>query len=256
MNNLKTITLLGKGGVGKTLLSALIGKYFIDQDKKVLFIDADPARGLQTALNVEQVKTIGEARVEIIKTVKISSKIEEKQNLVNIIDYLLLEALYEDPRFSLLVMGQTDTLGCYCPLNSLLRETIKSIGSEYEIIIIDAEAGIEQVNRQVVETVAYPIIVTDNSLRGIKTSLMINDLIKKIPKMKPLQTGIIFNRVDKIEPTLLNYLPPDLKIYGHLPSDAEIAKFDLQGKSLIELTSSFSLSKIKEMMPEIDHQKS
>jgi predicted O-methyltransferase YrrM len=55
------------------------------------------------------------------------------------VDYLMLEALYEAPDFSLLVMGRTDTVGCYCPLNELLRGTIAAISSQYDVIIIDAD---------------------------------------------------------------------------------------------------------------------
>jgi len=230
-----TIALLGKGGVGKTILATLIGSFFIQHQKKVLFIDADPARGLQTALDIEDLKTIGEARVEIIKAAKISTKTKEKSHLPDIIDYLLLEALYETPFFSLLVMGQTDTLGCYCPLNSLLRETIQTIGFEYDFIIIDAEAGIEQVNRQVVETVDYPIIVTDNSMRGVKTALRLEELIHKVPNMNPVEIGIIFNRVPEVSQDLLELIKPKLKFYGLVSADPQVAEFDLKGKSLLEL---------------------
>ena len=63
------------------------------------------------------------------------------------VDYLLLEALYEAPQYGLLVMGQTDSIGCFCPLNTLLRSTIKTIASQYDVVIIDAEAGFEQISR-------------------------------------------------------------------------------------------------------------
>ena len=183
--NTITIAMLGKGGVGKTMLSAVFGKIFSDMGKRILLVDADPVQGLTTALDIKDIKTIGQARVEIIQKARMVNSEEEKERIADIIDYLLMESLYETPDFSLITMGQTDRLGCFCPINSLLRNTIQSIGSQYDIIIIDAEAGIEQVNRQVVETVDYPVIVSDNTMRGMNTAFMIADMIERIPVMEP-----------------------------------------------------------------------
>jgi CO dehydrogenase maturation factor len=191
---------IGKGGVGKTILSTLAGRIFMERGERVLFIDADPAMGLATSLQVDGFKTIGRAREEIIREAKISNSVEEKERLSEIIDYLLLEALFERDRFSMIVMGQTETLGCYCPINNLLKNTIGSFASQYDVVIIDAEAGIEQINRQVVESVQYPVIVTDNSMKGVKTALMIEDRIRNIPAMSPVKTGLIFNRVESADP--------------------------------------------------------
>lgn len=184
MNEPIILAFLGKGGVGKTVLSALTGTILSACGKKVLFVDADPAMGLTSALEVSDIKTIGAAREEIIRQARISSSSEEKEKLADIVDYLLMEALYEGQGFGMVAMGQTNTLGCYCPVNNLLRSTIKSIASQYEAVIIDAEAGIEQVNRQVVESVHYPVIVTDNSLRGARTAVMISSLLKKFPSCR------------------------------------------------------------------------
>jgi CO dehydrogenase maturation factor len=180
----------GKGGVGKTILSALTGKVFARQGKNVLFVDADPARGLEGSLGVVHSRTIGQAREKIIRAASRKKAAGKESDLHNIIDYLMLEALYEPPDFSLLVMGRTDTIGCYCPLNELLRGTIAAISSQYDVIIIDAEAGLEQVNRKVVETVHYPVIVCDNSLRSVRTALMIDEIITGISGMRPVKTSI------------------------------------------------------------------
>jgi len=247
------LSMLGKGGVGKTALSALIGKIFIESGKRTLFLDADPAMGLALVLELDDHKTIGEAREEIIKQARISNSAKEKEMLSDIIDYLLLEALYEGPNFSLMSMGQSETLGCYCPLNSLLRNTIQAIASEYDVIIIDAEAGIEQINRQVVESVDYPIIITDNSMRGIKTSINIDTIIQRVPKMEPVKTGVIFNRVDEAAPELIEKIKADnLLYYGSLRPDPEISKLDLTGKSILEIgTDSISFNDMKKVLANI-----
>ncbi|HOW80970.1 MAG TPA: AAA family ATPase [Spirochaetota bacterium] len=236
MNAPLIIAFIGKGGVGKTVLSALTGKLFMELGRKVLFIDADPAMGLAASIGAENFKTIGRAREEIIKRARIASTIEEKERLGEVLDYVLLETLYERPGYSLIVMGQTDTLGCYCPVNGLLRRTIGALASNYDAVIIDAEAGIEQVNRQVVESVQYPVIVTDNSLRGVKTALMINGRIGDIPSMKPVQTGVIFNRVESPDPDLVGTVTAGGMLdYEHIGPDPDIREFDLRGTPLIDM---------------------
>ncbi len=235
MHETKIAAMLGKGGVGKTAISAMLGRLLIGRGLRVLFIDADPAMGLACALNISGYKTIGEARLEIIEQARISSSEEEQARLADIVDYLLLEALYETPDYGLLVMGQSDRLGCYCPLNSLLRSTIRAIGAQYDWIIIDAEAGIEQVNRQVVESVHYPVIITDNSLRGVKTALMIHELIEKIPQMRPEKCGVIFNRVEAAAPELQQKLGR-LECYGAVGVDLAISQADLTGSSILAAT--------------------
>jgi CO dehydrogenase maturation factor len=236
MNKTIIIAFLGKGGVGKTVLSALAGKILSARGKRVLFVDADPAMGLTSALEVDAIKTIGTAREEIIRRAKISNSSQEKQQLSEIVDYLLLEALYEGPDFGMVAMGRTDTLGCYCPINNLLRSTIQEIASQYEIVIIDAEAGIEQVNRQVVESVHYPVIVTDNSKRGVKTAVMISRLLKKVPKMAPIKVGAIFNRVEEADGDLVKMiLEEGMDYYGSLKPDPAISELDRRGISIANI---------------------
>jgi CO dehydrogenase maturation factor len=235
MNTTKIFAFLGKGGVGKTILSALTGKFFLEQGKKVLFIDADPAMGLAIALKVEGQKTIGQAREEIIKQAKIVNSTEEKERLADIIDYLLFSALLETPSFSMLIMGQTNTLGCFCPVNALLKGTISAIASQYEVIIIDAEAGIEQINRQVINTVNYPIIITDHSVRGLKTVISLKKIIDQIKDIQPEKIGTIFNRVESVEDRHLAEIKSHgIHCYGLIRPDPYITEFDAQGKSLLE----------------------
>lgn len=253
MNSI-TIALLGKGGVGKTIISALIGKVFSMADARVLFVDADPAMGLSLSLGIGVVKTIGEAREEIIQKAKGAGSYDKKEDISEMIDYLLLEALYESPDFSLVSMGSTNSLGCYCPLNTLLRGTIKAIGSGYDVIVIDAEAGIEQINRQVVETVDYPVIVTDNSMRGISTARMINEMIQRVPYMAPVKTGVIFNRVLQESADLIEMVENSgLIYYGSIKPDPEITALDMKGETLFSISeSSLSLKGVKGMLSQIN----
>ncbi|MGE5423252.1 MAG: AAA family ATPase [Ignavibacteriales bacterium] len=235
MSQPEIITFLGKGGVGKTVLAALTGKIFMEKGKRVLFVDADPTMGLTTALELTGVKTMGQAREEIIRRAWIATSFQEKAKMAEMIDYMLLEALFEGPDFSILTMGQTDTLGCFCPVNTLLRQTIGAIASQYEVVVIDAEAGIEQLSRQVVESVHYPIVVADNSVRGVKTAITVRDTILKVPTMSPLRLGMLFNRVDQVNSSLIEMAENAcLEVYGWISHDPQIADIDADGKCLVE----------------------
>lgn len=68
----KIIAVAGKGGVGKTSISAAIVKLLVQKypDKKILAIDADPAVGLSTALGIDVKMTIDDIRKEIVETVE------------------------------------------------------------------------------------------------------------------------------------------------------------------------------------------
>jgi CO dehydrogenase maturation factor len=229
------IAYLGKGGSGKSILSSLTAKIAKEKNKKMLLIDADPAMGLATALDVQNYKTIGKAREEIIRQAKIARS-EEKSRLSEIIDYLLMEALYETDSYSLLVMGQTNTVGCYCPINSLLRETIATIADNYDVVIIDAEAGIEQINREVTKSVHFPILLTDNSMRGAKTTVLAKNTIVNSPGLNPVKTGVIFNRVKQGDADLIKLTKEaGITYYGDIPSDEIIAQRDRKGESALEV---------------------
>jgi len=228
---------LGKGGAGKTILSALCGKLAIARGKKTLFVDADPAQGLSTALGEDGARTIGEAREEIIRQAKqVGKSPDAAADLGDQIDYLLLQTLQERDGYGLLVMGRTQTIGCYCPVNRLLKDAIRAIAAHYDVLIIDAEAGIEQVNRQVVETVHYPLVITDNSLRGAKTALLVQQAIAQSETMAPRKTGVIFNRVDQPDPALQQMLESaGLAVYGSIPADPLVTERDRRGLSPLQM---------------------
>ncbi len=244
------IAALGKGGAGKTILSSLTGKIALARGKRTLFVDADPAMGLATALAVEGYRTIGEAREEIIRKAKQAGKSPDAAaDLSDQIDYLLLQTLLERDGFGLLVMGRTNTIGCYCPVNRLLKDAIRSIAAHYDVVVIDAEAGIEQVNRQVVESVHYPILITDNSLRGVKTALLVHETLSRSPTLAPAKTGVLFNRVEAPDPALRDMLVSGgLAVYGSIPPDPLVTERDQRGQSQLEMppgsTSLEALSQI------------
>jgi CO dehydrogenase maturation factor len=144
-NLLRLLAVCGKGGVGKTAFTSMMSRVLLESGKagNLLLIDADPAMGLPNALGIDVRHTMGQVRENIIETARKGKKKETVQ-LVDTLDYMALEALIETDDFALLAMGRTETLGCYCPVNDLLRGAIESLSKSFDTIIIDGEAGLEQ----------------------------------------------------------------------------------------------------------------
>ncbi len=226
---------LGKGGAGKTALSALTAKLLMKKPgRKILLVDADPAMGLSLALGLKRFRTIADARAELIKGAREARNGNDKRQMAMMVDYLVMECLKEEPGFSFLSMGRSREKGCYCPVNTLLRESLEALAENFDWIVIDAEAGMEQVSREVTQRVSHPLIVTDSSLRGITAALAIANALKTSVQAQP--AGVIFNRVKKPDRSLLKLLKQSkLPCLGHIPPDQNISRFDREGKSLLDL---------------------
>jgi len=246
----RLVAVCGKGGTGKTVFTAVAARVLLDSDKagKLLLIDADPAMNLPSVLGVDVERTMGQIREEIIVTARKGEE-EERIKLAHMLDYMVLEALVETDKFALLAMGRTETLGCFCPVNDVLRGAIETLSKSFDTIIIDGEAGLEQLNRQVMRHVDTLIIVSDATSRGIKTAALIKGMVEKDRVIQCERIGLVFNRVQGNE-TMLKQLAQDigLQVLGFIPQDPDIAYCDLVGKPMTELTESPGLEAIRDIV--------
>ena len=250
----RLIAVCGKGGTGKTALTAMMTRVLLDSGKagNLLLIDADPGTGLPDALGIKVRRTMGQVREEIIKTARGSDK-EKKEKLNSMLDYMVLEALIETDKFSLLAMGRTETLGCFCPVNNLLRDAMETISRNYDTIIIDGEAGLEQINRQVVRRLDTLIVVSDATSRGMQTAGQIKKMVENDKVIEVKKMGLVFNRVQGND-ELLRQAARDigLKVFGYIPQDDEVAHYDLIGKPLSELPgTSHALAAVRTIVKNI-----
>jgi CO dehydrogenase maturation factor len=235
--NKRLLAVCGKGGVGKTAFTAMMSRVLVEGGRagRLLLIDADPAMGLPIALGLQVARTMGQVRESIIETAKRGKK-EEKAHLVDTLDYMAFEALTETDDFALLAMGRTETLGCYCPVNQLLRGTIETLSRSFDTILIDGEAGLEQLNRQVMRGVDTLVVVSDATSRGIQTASLIRHMVEDDKVIECNRIGLIFNRVQSNR-ELLERSARDigLQVFGYIPHDENIAYHDLVGKPITEL---------------------
>jgi len=244
----RLIAIAGKGGTGKTVLTALMTKILVSFDKdKILVIDADPAMGLSNILGVRVGKTLEDVRNEIIKVAS-TGKREEKTQMVMMLDYKVFEALVEKRGFALLAMGQPKAPGCFCPANTLLKSAVQSLSKSFDIVLIDCEAGLEQISRKVVSSVETLTITTDVTMRGVKTAVAIKKAAHKFTKAR--RVGLVVNRVRNGEKSIQSLtLKAGMEIFGWIPEDHHITEWDLVGRPIIDLSqTSPSVIAVRQIM--------
>ena len=241
-----TLAVCGKGGVGKTSLSALIVKRLSeDPDNRILAIDADPAVGLSFPLGITVQKTVDDIRNELIARLE-AGETTDREELVRSLDYELLNALEEKDNIAFLAIGRPEGDGCYCRVNALLKDIIREIAANFDYVIIDAEAWIEQINRRVMEMVTHLLIVSDASLKA----RTIVETIHRVAKQKCAleKAGVIFNKMrDQQEIDAMGSIP-GLTIWGWLLENDRLREFDREGRSFFQLPDKDILNQLDEVI--------
>lgn len=234
MSKTKIIAFSGKGGVGKTSLAAasvrLLAKRY--PGKRILAIDADPAVGLSTALGIEVHQTIDDIRKEIIASVDEHDS-RTALELLGEAKYHIFDAMEETEEYSFLAVGRPEGAGCYCKINFYLKDVITILAQEFDYVVIDGEAGIEQINRRVMEKVTHLFLVTDQSKKGCQVIRTIKQVADEMVMYD--QLGVIVNRI--VSPVAKDYVDTGaLPVLSWIPDDRELAEADMKGKDIFSLS--------------------
>ncbi len=233
MEQTTIIALVGKGGVGKTSLSAVTVRLLARAypNKRILAIDADPAVGLATALGVEVTATVDDIRKSFVQAAE-SGNSSAAIELLGEAKYQMSDALAEKDNVSFLAIGRPESAGCYCKVNAYLKEIISAIAGNFDYVVIDGEAGIEQVNRRVMEKVTHLILVSDASRKGLQVIQTIHKVAKELVMFD--KTGVIINRMPDM--SLADTLDTgDLPLLSCIPDDRTMALCDMRGDTVFAL---------------------
>ncbi|MHB8989549.1 MAG: ATP-binding protein [Desulfobulbia bacterium] len=231
----KIIALAGKGGVGKTTISALLIKYLTERNMTpILAVDADANANLNELLGLELNATIGQIRKEL------KGDMPPNMTRDQYMEMKVHQALVEASGFDLMAMGQPDGPGCYCAANQHLAMTMDHLADNYKYIVVDNEAGMEHLSRMNLRDIDYLIVVSDPSARGIMTAKRIAELTGPLG-VTIKKKCLIVNRVPepaseellaKIEETVES---TDLPLGGLLPASNELVAQEITGKSYLLL---------------------
>jgi CO dehydrogenase maturation factor len=179
------IAITGKGGVGKTTVTALLCHLYAKEGKKVIAVDADPDANLASALG------ISDADISRLKPIaEMDDLIEERTGarpgtsggvfkLNPRVDDIPENFGFKYDGITLLIMGKSKSAasGCYCPEHTLLRRLLKHLIVERdEVVVVDMEAGIEHLTRGTAEGVDSFIVVVEPGKRSIQTARTVKEL--------------------------------------------------------------------------------
>jgi CO dehydrogenase maturation factor len=231
------IAITGKGGTGKTTIAGLIVLRLIARGcRPVLAVDADPNTCLDAILGVQVKKTIGSVREEAREAAGqgMASGISKQQ----LLEIKIAESLVEANDFDLIAMGRPEGPGCYCYANNVLKSILSQISSSYPYIVLDNEAGLENLSRRIVQKVDLMIMVADQSRNGLETVNRLYSLAKEMD-IKYDKLAVIINRLRIGElPTDTSELKAKTKadfLFG-FSDDVQIAELAENGTSLLSLS--------------------
>ncbi|OVE79780.1 hypothetical protein BVY01_01555 [bacterium I07] len=223
-----TIAVSGKGGVGKSTISALTIHWLNRQGiKSILAVDADSNVNLNELLGVQAGPSVGAVREEMKEKVNALPGGMSKQEFL---EYKIHSGLVETESFDLITMGRPEGPGCYCYANSVLRDVFDTLSRNYEYMIIDNEAGMEHLSRRTVQQIDYLLIISDPTVRGIQTAGRISRLLHELDT-RVGSKYLIINRVrSNLSAALqLQIKEEQLILLSLLPENDEIRELDSNG---------------------------
>ncbi len=243
----KRIAVAGKGGTGKTTLSALLIRYLIEKypTKSILAVDADANANLNEALGVEVLETIA----TILEDTKKPDAVPTGMTKDIFIEYRLSRAMVEENNFDLVVMGNPQGPGCYCYPNDLLKNFLEKLSKNYDFMIIDNEAGLEHLSRRLLPIIDLLLVTSDSTARGIRSAGRVKDIVESV-KIAVSKMGLVIGRSREGDSGQLSgeVAKSGLELLGEIPHDLLVAEYDLNGKALLALPADTAAVKVSKQL--------
>jgi len=228
------IAVAGKGGTGKTSVSSLVIRYLIKKGKgPILAVDADPNANLGESLGLDIKQTVG-LMLDAFQKDKI--KIPAGMTKEAYLEYKLNEVMVESGGLDLVTMGRGEGPECYCYPNLVLRKFADTLANNYAYTVMDNEAGMEHLSRRTTQNIDSLLIISDHSVKGVRTVARIRDLVSEL-KLVVRRQSIIINFVPTdIDPIIAKELEKlEIEPEAIIPLDEEVYQYDLKQKPLLDL---------------------
>ncbi len=234
---MRIIGFFGKGGTGKTTLTALVLRELVKRRMgEILVVDADPNECLASVLGVDRPSRLSDMLLKYKRQREQSPELTGIDIFQNLFDTLLMEGEHEG--YDMLVMGRGEGTGCYCSVNSLLLAVFaKTIDDEhYDYLLMDCEAGVEHIARKTSANINDAIIVTDAS----KVSLDTLERIKVVASEVNTRIETYYVVANRCRPDMLSRVEETaerlgFRYLGALPDDPNLAEIAYEGKTVFDL---------------------
>lgn len=230
------ILICGKGGCGKSTITALIAKKLNGMGYKVLLIDADESNfGLHRLIGLPQPTDImtdlgGKQafKSKMNQTFPAESKPFSRETGL---DELPEVCVTRSGGIRLAVIGKIHHYGegCACAIGLLSKQVLASLSiDQNEIVIVDTEAGIEHFGRRVDAECDLIIGVVDPTYE----SMMMSRTIQELADQANVDLYFVLNKVTaEIEETMRSSFDPD-RIIADIPYNDQVFKQGFHGESL------------------------
>lgn len=256
------IAITGKGGVGKTTLSALLSQAYADMGRQVLAVDADPSPCLAGALGFPDT-----LRGQLHPISEMDGLIEERTGAKpgTVGGFFTINPRVDDipERFSvlhrdvrLLEMGAVDIggSGCICPESAMLKTLFTHLlFRKDDVLILDMYAGVEHLGHATVDFVDAMLVVVEPTRRSLGTAAQIKKLANDIGLDRLWLVG---NKVRNSDETnFLTAETPGIPILGTLPADLAVQEADRMGEAVYDYVPALhhaAVSMAKSLVAELD----
>ena len=253
------VAITGKGGVGKTTLSAVLARLYASEGRTVLAADVDPDANLGLALGFSE-----EEVNSIVPISKMRDLVEERTGADSLNKFFKLNPRVDDipdkyakeiNGVKLLVMGTVDTggSGCVCPEHAMLKAILTTlVFRKDDVVIMDMEAGIEHLARGTASMVDQFIVVIEPGARSIQTYLKVKKLAADIGVTR---VRVVANKVrDEEDENFLRSRIPEDALLGIIHYNAEVIDADRKGVSPFDV-SARAVEEIRAIKERIDNEK-
>jgi CO dehydrogenase maturation factor len=228
------IAVAGKGGSGKTSIASIVIRYLKNAGLgPILAVDADPNANLGESLGLDIKQTVG-LMLDDFQRDKI--KIPPGMTKEAYLDYKLNEVIVEGKGIDLVTMGRGEGPECYCYPNLMLKKFADTLSQNYPYMVMDNEAGMEHLSRRTTQGIDELLIISDPSVKGVRTVARIRDLVADLRLSVKRQSVIINFAPAELDPLVIAELDRlGIKLTTTIPLDEEVRQYDIRLKPLLEL---------------------
>jgi CO dehydrogenase maturation factor len=235
------LAISGKGGVGKSTISAALALLLAERGARVVAVDADPVANLATALGLSAEQQAGivpiAERIALIEE-RTGAKVSQYGQVFKLNPVVSDIADHDAVRHrgvALLVLGavQRGGGGCACPESVLIRALVTDLVLfRQDALVMDMEAGVEHLGRGTARGVDLMLVVVEPGQRALDCARRVTRMAAEIGLGRVAYVGNKVASADD-ERFLRQALPGDA-LLGCIPLAEPLRQADRSGLSILD----------------------